>query len=713
MNEPPKPSASREQKLDELIAQYMQRTDAGEEIDVDAFLASHGDLADSFRGYLRDLSAIDNLPRSDPEGKASQSQDTNASVAVDETIAQRPSRPEYEQAEALPRDFGRYRLLRELGRGAMGTVFLAEDSELHRQVALKQPQFSKSSDPSALERFYREARATATLNHPNICPVFDIGEQEGTPYITMAYVQGRTLADLLREQAVIENDVAAKITLQVASALAEAHEHGIIHRDIKPGNIIIDHRGQPIVTDFGLARQFEANDQSQLTQEGALVGTPAYMSPEQVDSDTQAVGPRSDIFSLGVVLYEMLCGRPPFMGNVLQVVTRISRDNAPPPSSFGRVVDADLETICMRMLHRNVADRYASMHEVADALNSYPQAKSAVSSSRRDAPRRGTLPERLTSPITLAIGSLLIFGIVAGILIKIKTNHGTAKVHVTDKALRNGPVEITIDAVDDAAKTSPTDNRSSMVITSSDISEEWELIFSEPEPLYGLKQWAPVTVNTSRPEFRLRDIEKTPEQLAIRRLWFKAADMYPTGKGFQSRDCNAWVISPAFKTISVEAAASEETSESIRRVQPSERLPDGAYCLIEIDSEKTLRPKRYATFVVHGISKPTISDCQVTTAEGRATVEAWLNNEGDGTLNDTRLKLILSRESEGRFVFVRRMNLNGFDVPPRDKKQMQLTFDVSKEMGGRYRLTVGMNPMHEDDDANRVAEAKSNVFTIP
>ncbi|MEZ6091886.1 MAG: protein kinase [Pirellulaceae bacterium] len=294
-----------------------------------------------------------------------------SSRASDETVAPGSKRPEYQEQGVFPIEFGRYRLLRELGRGAMGTVFLAEDRELKRQVALKQPKMTAANDPEGLERFYREARSAATLNHPNICPVHDIGERDGVPYITMAFVAGRTLADVLGGQNALNQRSAAMVARKIALALADAHDRGVIHRDLKPSNIMINERNEPIVMDFGLARQFGGASDSQLTADGMLVGTPTYMSPEQVDGKHAMVGPQSDIFSLGVVLYEMLTGRPPFSGGVMQVVTQILRDDPQPIRQLRPPVDRDLEAICMRMLRRRLADRFASMNQVAKALTDY------------------------------------------------------------------------------------------------------------------------------------------------------------------------------------------------------------------------------------------------------------------------------------------------------------------------------------------------------
>jgi serine/threonine protein kinase len=177
----------------------------------------------------------------------------------------------------------------------MGAVYLAEDTELHRQVALKIPNIAQEEDdPEMLERFYREARAAATLNHTNICQVYDIGEHEGTRYITMAYVSGPALSGLVGSQKLRSERTIAKLVRKIALGLAEAHGKGILHRDLKPGNILLNERNEPVITDFGLARHVDQRAEERITNEGMLLGTPAYMSPEQVGVDARdSAGPRS------------------------------------------------------------------------------------------------------------------------------------------------------------------------------------------------------------------------------------------------------------------------------------------------------------------------------------------------------------------------------------------------------------------------------------
>ncbi len=196
----------------------------------------------------------------------------------------------------------------------MGSVYLAHDGQLDRSVALKVPHFTPEDGPEILDRFYREARSAATLDHPNVCPIYDVGQIDGHHYVSMAFVEGRPLADLVEADKRLSQRQAAILVRQVAMAMAEAHRRGIIHRDLKPANIMINPRHEPVIMDFGLARRSDKRD-AQLTKSGAIVGTPAYMSPEQVKGDPTGIGPGCDIYSLGVVLYELLTGRLPFEGS--------------------------------------------------------------------------------------------------------------------------------------------------------------------------------------------------------------------------------------------------------------------------------------------------------------------------------------------------------------------------------------------------------------
>jgi hypothetical protein len=252
----------------------------------------------------------------------------------------------------------------------MGSVYLAQDTKLDRPVALKVPHFSAGDGPEVLERFYREARAAAKIEHRNVCQIYDVDAIDGCHYVSMAFIEGRPLSDLVEADKRLSQREAAVLVQRVALVMAEAHRCGIIHRDLKPANIMINTRREPVIMDFGLARR-SSRKEGRLTKSGMIVGTPAYMPPEQVKGDSDAIGPASDIYSLGVVLYELLTGRVPFEGPTLVVLGQVLTQEPPPPSTFRPDLDTQLEAICRKTMARKVEDRYVSMFELARALDRF------------------------------------------------------------------------------------------------------------------------------------------------------------------------------------------------------------------------------------------------------------------------------------------------------------------------------------------------------
>jgi WD40 repeat protein len=271
--------------------------------------------------------------------------------------------PNPEGAEPL-KHIGRFQIYDRLGTGAFGTVFLAFDPSLDREVALKVSRAGALQGTKEAEHFLREARAAARLQHPHIVPVYDAGNEGSHYYIASAYIHGQTLTEAVA-RGPLEPRRAARIVYELAEALAYAHSLGIIHRDVKPDNVILDHTDSAHLLDFGLARRQE--DTGTLTQEGELLGTPAYMAPEQVEGRRRAI-PASDQYSLGVILYELLCGHPPFEGGTDVVLAQIIHAAPPPLRQRRRRIPRDLETICLKALAKRPGDRYASCQELAHDL---------------------------------------------------------------------------------------------------------------------------------------------------------------------------------------------------------------------------------------------------------------------------------------------------------------------------------------------------------
>lgn len=272
---------------------------------------------------------------------------------------------------SLPESFGHYRIIQELGKGGMGAVYKAEDVRLQRFVALKIPSLALD-DQSILMRFEREARAAAQINHRNVCSVFDIGKVNGQPYLTMNYIDGKSLAKLIKEDAPLEVQRAVRILHQVAAGMAAAHKCGIIHRDLKPENIMIDEEGEPVIMDFGLALSINANT-ARMTQTGAIMGTPLYMSPEQVN-DSSSVTEVSDIFALGIILFQTLTGKVPYKArSIPSLLHAILNEECPRPSSLVPHIPAPLDAIVLRCTQKRPAARYQSMTAVKEALSEFLQ----------------------------------------------------------------------------------------------------------------------------------------------------------------------------------------------------------------------------------------------------------------------------------------------------------------------------------------------------
>ncbi len=266
--------------------------------------------------------------------------------------------------------FGTYELIEMLGEGGMGLVFRARDLNLGREVALKMLRTGPFADPVEVQRFYNEARSAARLDHANIVPIYDVDQEQGQHFYTMRLVPGGSLSKL-RERYRADARATVAVVEKVARAVHFAHQNGILHRDLKPGNILIDEQGEPHVADFGLAKVLGGG--IDLTEPGVQLGTPVYMAPEQAAGKTE-VTPASDIWSLGVILYELLTGSRPFDGKSRdEVMSRVQTEEPEPPSRLEPRLGRDLQTICLKCLRKNPAQRYHSAEELADDLRRWLQ----------------------------------------------------------------------------------------------------------------------------------------------------------------------------------------------------------------------------------------------------------------------------------------------------------------------------------------------------
>jgi len=351
------------------------------------FHTRHPQIADEIEGAIRTLHKLKEIatPVRNAASIPDQGEEAPATIAMTKALEPLPSRSAEGDTQALAKTqaepaggneipvlrasctFGRYQIVRMLGRGAMGAVYLAYDTDLHRHVAIKTPFLGKSTQ--TIERFYREARSAAQLRNPYLCPIHDVGKVGDIHYLSMAFIEGVPLTKVMAERRLKTVSEITTIVSKLARGLQKAHEIGIVHRDLKPDNIMIDLDGEPIVLDFGLARR--VNEDAQVTMPGVIIGTPAFMSPEQVDGDPAKVGPASDIYSLGIVLYHMLTGQLPFKGSLTSILSQIGTKPPVKPSAINQDIgeDSPLEQICLRMIAKSPGDRFASMAEVAAALD--------------------------------------------------------------------------------------------------------------------------------------------------------------------------------------------------------------------------------------------------------------------------------------------------------------------------------------------------------
>ena len=358
---------SKSARMTAIADEFLARLRDGQQPSVDEYADRNPDLGDELRRHLSILQLA-----GEEEAKCS-NDETVGSVGETRWLPF--------ESEELPAGLGRYQLKELLGHGNMGAVYLAQDMELERTVALKIPQL-KDARPRELERFYREARAMATIDNVHVCSVYDVAEVQpddvaadkleltGRPYLTMAFVNGRVLSELVAEDNRWSNQEAAELVRKVAIAMHAVHEAGVLHRDIKPGNIMLRSNGEPVVMDFGLARRDIATE-PEISVQGQIFGSPAYMSPEQVGG--QQLDPTTDVYSLGVLLYELLCGKRPFTGSQMAVLRDVCWVEPPKPRSVSNRIDANLEAICLKAMAKRPRDRFVSAAELASALDDYLQ----------------------------------------------------------------------------------------------------------------------------------------------------------------------------------------------------------------------------------------------------------------------------------------------------------------------------------------------------
>lgn len=318
----------------------------------------------------------------DPDGATVPAAASPLNAAVTQQAMSDPA----SAAHSRLRYFGDYELIRELARGGMGVVYEARQASLNRAVAVKMILSAHLASEADVRRFYIEAKAAANLDHPNIVPIYEIGEHDGQHYFSMKLIKGGNLADRIPDFAK-DPEATARLMATVARAVDAAHRKGIVHRDLKPANILIDEAGQPHVSDFGLAKELGSGDG--LTKSGAIMGTPGYMSPEQAEATRGAIGPATDVYSLGAILYELLTGRPPFRADTpLETFIQVVESQPVHPRSLNAQTPRDLETICLKCLEKTPSKRFKSAEDLAEELERFLAGDRIRTSSRRLEPVR-------------------------------------------------------------------------------------------------------------------------------------------------------------------------------------------------------------------------------------------------------------------------------------------------------------------------------------
>lgn len=352
--------------LAKALAECLEAIESGDAVSPDVWARKHPEHADALRELIADHCRVNEIVARVPATSEAFNERT---VLSGESSAEES----YADTNRL-RYFGDYELLEEIARGGMGVVFRSRQVSLNRSVAVKMILAGELASPGDVARFKLEAEAAANLDHPNIVPIYEIGETNGQHYFSMKLITGRSLAAALKEdEGKPPNDnrtIRQRVQLvsSVARAAHFAHQRGIIHRDLKPANILMDSQGQPHVTDFGLAKSL-SND-SALTQTGAIVGTPSYMAPEQAHGSARHVTTAADIYGLGAILYAVLTGRPPFeAATPLETLLRVQNDSPVPLRHHNRLIESDLEIICLKCLAKNPDDRFRSAGELADDLD--------------------------------------------------------------------------------------------------------------------------------------------------------------------------------------------------------------------------------------------------------------------------------------------------------------------------------------------------------
>jgi tRNA A-37 threonylcarbamoyl transferase component Bud32 len=385
-------SSPKDRRVNEIVADYLRSIERGESPDRAALLAGHADLANELTAFFADHDRF-----------------RRAAAPLAEALTLPPCESPEPGPKNLVRYFGDYELLEEIARGGMGVVYKARQMSLNRPVALKMILAGELATPEARQRFRAEAEAAGNLQHPNIVAIHEVGEHEGKQYFSMDFVVGKNLAEIVRGNP-LPAERAASYVKTIAEAIHFAHQRGTLHRDLKPQNVLIDADDRPRITDFGLAKRIEAD--SGLTRTGDVLGSPSYMPPEQAASQSAEIGPHSDVYSLGAILYELLTVRPPFAAATpWETICQVLQTPPVSPRKLNPVVPRDLETICLKCLEKQPQRRYHSARDLAEELGRFLNHE-PIHARPISLARRATFWARRHPWVITGVASLLVIGLV-------------------------------------------------------------------------------------------------------------------------------------------------------------------------------------------------------------------------------------------------------------------------------------------------------------
>jgi serine/threonine protein kinase len=385
-------SSTKDARVNQIVADYLRSIERSELPDRAALLARHADLANELTAFFADHDRF-----------------RRAAAPLADALTLPPCESPEPGPKNIVRYFGDYELLEEIARGGMGVVYKARQMSLNRPVALKMILAGELATPEARQRFRAEAEAAANLQHPNIVAIHEVGEHDGKQYFSMDFVVGKNLAEIVRGNPLPAERAAAYVKT-IAEAIHFAHQRGTLHRDLKPQNVLIDADDRPRITDFGLAKRVEAD--SGLTRTGDVLGSPSYMPPEQAASQSAEIGPHSDVYSLGAILYELLTGRPPFAGATpWETICQVLQTPPVSPRKLNPDVRRDLETICLKCLEKQPQRRYHSARALAEELGRFLNHE-PIDARPISLARRATFWARRHPWAITGVVSLLVIGLV-------------------------------------------------------------------------------------------------------------------------------------------------------------------------------------------------------------------------------------------------------------------------------------------------------------